>query len=68
MDTMSPVVAPIDIGRLSGAARISGISLSSVSRYLSALYQTRRSIANTPNNANRYRTEYLKAALAGASP
>jgi DNA-binding transcriptional LysR family regulator len=37
MDTMSLFVAAIDTGSLSGAARISGISLSSVSRHLSAL-------------------------------
>jgi DNA-binding transcriptional LysR family regulator len=37
MDTMSLFVAAIDAGSLSGAARISGISLSSVSRHLSAL-------------------------------
>ena len=36
-DTMSLFVAAIDTGSLSGAARISGISLSSVSRHLSAL-------------------------------
>jgi DNA-binding transcriptional LysR family regulator len=36
-DTMSLFVATIDTGSLSGAARISGISLSSVSRHLSAL-------------------------------
>jgi DNA-binding transcriptional LysR family regulator len=37
MGTMSLFVAAIDTGSLSGAARISGISLSSVSRHLSAL-------------------------------
>ena len=37
MDTMSLFVAAIDTGSLSGAARISGVSLSSVSRHLSAL-------------------------------
>ena len=37
MDTMSLFVAAIDAGSLSGAARISGISLSSVSRHLSGL-------------------------------
>ncbi len=37
MDTMSLFVAAIDSGSLSGAARISGISLSSVSRHLTAL-------------------------------
>lgn len=37
MDTMSLFVAAIDAGSLSGAARISGVSLSSVSRHLSAL-------------------------------
>ena len=37
METMSLFVAAIDTGSLSGAARISGISLSSVSRHLSAL-------------------------------
>jgi DNA-binding transcriptional LysR family regulator len=37
IDTMSLFVAAIDTGSLSGAARISGTSLSSVSRHLSAL-------------------------------
>jgi DNA-binding transcriptional LysR family regulator len=37
MDAMSLFVAAIDTGSLSGAARISGVSLSSVSRHLSAL-------------------------------
>jgi DNA-binding transcriptional LysR family regulator len=37
MDTMSLFVAAIDARSLSGAARISGMSLSSVSRHLSAL-------------------------------
>jgi DNA-binding transcriptional LysR family regulator len=37
MDTMSLFVAAIDTGSLSGAAKVSGISLSSVSRHLSAL-------------------------------
>ena len=37
MDTMSLFVAAIDTGSLSGASRVSGISLSSVSRHLSAL-------------------------------
>ena len=37
IDVMSLFVAAIDTGSLSGAARISGISLSSVSRHLSAL-------------------------------
>ena len=37
MDTMSLFVAAIDTGSLSGAARLSGFSLSSVSRHLSAL-------------------------------
>jgi len=37
MDTMSLFVAAIDTGSLSGAARLSGLSLSSVSRHLSAL-------------------------------
>jgi DNA-binding transcriptional LysR family regulator len=37
MDTMSLFVAAIDAGSLSGAARMSGISPSSVSRHLSAL-------------------------------
>src|ERR1700731_2416583 len=37
MDTMSLFVAAIDTGSLSGAARLRGISLSSVSRHLSAL-------------------------------
>ena len=37
IDTMSLFVAAVETGSLSGAARISGISLSSVSRHLSAL-------------------------------
>lgn len=37
MDAMSLFVAAIDTDSLSGAARINGVSLSSVSRHLSAL-------------------------------